>query len=72
MFHVVVENPQGLSTGPCRVELDGELVQDGLIDLVDDGRDHRVLVTLLAGDFLLWRESAKLAGHLDDEPRADE
>jgi cyclic beta-1,2-glucan synthetase len=70
-FHVVVENPQGLSTGPCRVELDGELVRDGLIDLVDDGRDHQVRVTLLPGDFLLRREPVKLCGHVDEEPRSD-
>jgi cyclic beta-1,2-glucan synthetase len=71
-FHIVVENPQGLSTGPCRVELDGELVRHGLIDLVDDGRDHQVRVTLLAGDSLLRKEPAKLAGHRDDEPRSRE
>ena len=69
-FHIVVENPQGLSTGPCRVELDGELVQDGLIDPVDDGRDHQVRVTLLAGDFLGRREPPRLTGHADDEPRS--
>jgi cyclic beta-1,2-glucan synthetase len=47
-FHIVVANPHGLSRGPCRVELDGQLVADGLIEVVDDGKEHAVQVTLLA------------------------
>jgi cyclic beta-1,2-glucan synthetase len=57
-LHIVVENPQGLSKGPCRVELDGELVPNGLIELIDDGRDHQVRVTLLAGEVPAQREPA--------------
>ena len=49
-LHIVVANPLGISRGPCRVELDGELVPDGLIAFIDDGRDHQVRVTLLAWD----------------------
>jgi cyclic beta-1,2-glucan glucanotransferase len=69
-LHIVIENPQGLSRGPCRVELDGQLVPDGLIDLADDGRDHQVRVTLLTGDFLTRKEPTKLTAQLDDEPRS--
>lgn len=39
-----------LTRGPCRVELDGQIVEGGLFDLVDDGREHQVRVTLLVGD----------------------
>ena len=47
-LHILVDNPLGLSKAPCRVELDGALVEDGLITLVDDGLTHEVRVTLLA------------------------
>jgi cellobiose phosphorylase len=71
-FHIVVENPQGLSKAPCRVELDGELVVDGRIDLVDDGREHQVRVVLLAGEPLSPREPAKALSRLDGEPQSQE
>ena len=49
-FHIVVENPLGLSRAPCRVELDGALVQGGLIELASDGGAHEVRVVLLADE----------------------
>lgn len=45
-FQVRIENPEHLSTGPCTVELDGELVPGGAIPLTDDGRTHQIRVTL--------------------------
>jgi cyclic beta-1,2-glucan synthetase len=60
-FHVVVDNPLGLPAGPCRVELDGDVVQSGLIDPSADGQSHQVRVTLLAA----------LPGGRDDRAGAD-
>jgi cyclic beta-1,2-glucan synthetase len=46
-YQIVVENPQGLSTGLCRIELDGELLPDGAIALDGEFREHQVRVLLL-------------------------
>ena len=48
VLHIVVDNPLGLSRAPCRVEIDGKLASDGLLDLPSDGLTHEVRVTLLA------------------------
>ena len=47
-YDIVIENPEGVSHGIIRVELDGATVPAGLesIDLVDDGGVHPVRVLL--------------------------
>jgi cyclic beta-1,2-glucan synthetase len=46
LLHIVVDNPDGVSRGPCRVELDGRPVE-GPLAFPDDGARHEVRVTLL-------------------------
>ena len=48
-FHVTVENPRGVNRGVARVELDGELVEDGRIALDEATGEHSVRVVLLGG-----------------------
>lgn len=45
-YRIHVENPEGLSTGVCAVELDGAPVPGGAIPVADDGRTHAVRVVL--------------------------
>jgi cyclic beta-1,2-glucan synthetase len=47
-YEIVIENPDGVSRGVLRAELDGEPLQgrEAVITLVDDGDTHRVRVTL--------------------------
>ncbi len=45
-YHIVVKNPEGLSTGLTRIELNSELVLQNEIDLIDDGKNYEVVVTL--------------------------
>lgn len=45
-FHIVIENPHGLSNGPCEVELDGNRVPDGAITLEGAKGDHQVRVVI--------------------------
>ncbi len=49
-YHIMVENPHGLSKGICRIWLDGEWRPDGRIPLVRDGRPHAVRAVLEQGD----------------------
>jgi cyclic beta-1,2-glucan synthetase len=53
LYHIEVENPNGLTRGVAHAELDGEPVDAGRIPLVDDGKAHSVRIVL--GD----REAAK-------------
>jgi cellobiose phosphorylase len=48
-YHIVVENPQGVSKGARTVLLDGQKLPDGRIPLVDDGIRHEVRVILGTG-----------------------
>jgi len=41
-----VSNPERLNRGVKQVSLDGRLLPDGVIPLVDDGREHWVKVLL--------------------------
>jgi cyclic beta-1,2-glucan synthetase len=41
-----VLNPERLNRGVRQVSLDGQPLPDGLIPLVDDGREHQVQVLL--------------------------
>jgi cyclic beta-1,2-glucan synthetase len=46
-YRIKVENPQSVSRGIARVELDGKpLPNSSNIPIVDDGVEHRVLVVL--------------------------
>jgi cyclic beta-1,2-glucan synthetase len=45
-YHIQVHNPDGVSRGVQRVELDGQPLADGQIPLEDDGRPHEVSVWL--------------------------
>jgi cellobiose phosphorylase len=40
------DNPSGVATGVRRIELDGQVLTEGTIPLVDDGRRHRVHVLM--------------------------
>ncbi|MDQ4078141.1 MAG: glycosyl transferase family 36, partial [Chloroflexota bacterium] len=46
IYQIRVENPEGLNRGVKRVELDGEVVVEGAIPLVNDGRRHKVVVVM--------------------------
>lgn len=43
---IQLENPSGVQTGVRRIELDGASLPSNRIPLADDGRRHRVRVTL--------------------------
>ncbi len=47
-YDIVVENPRGVGRGVTRIELDAETLPAGSIriPLVDDGRSHKIRVTL--------------------------
>jgi cyclic beta-1,2-glucan synthetase len=45
-YAIVVENSGGVSSGVARIDVDGKVVTDGRIPLVDDGRTHRVAVSM--------------------------
>jgi len=48
-YSIRVENPRGVNRGVARVTLDGADAPDLAVRLVDDGRPHEVIVTLLGG-----------------------
>ncbi|MEY2931467.1 MAG: hypothetical protein RL033_2216 [Pseudomonadota bacterium] len=45
-YEIRVDNPQHVSCGVAQLQLDGQVVREGHIRLVDDGRSHEVRVTL--------------------------
>jgi cyclic beta-1,2-glucan synthetase len=47
-YEITVENPNGVSHGVSRVELDGKAIEtsDGKVALADDGAHHKVRVIL--------------------------
>ncbi len=45
-YHITVENPQGLNRGVTAVELDGSLLPDRAVPLVDDRHSHTVRVIM--------------------------
>jgi cyclic beta-1,2-glucan synthetase len=45
-YHITIENPDRVSHGVVRVELDGEEMKDGLIPIREDGRSHVARVVL--------------------------
>jgi cyclic beta-1,2-glucan synthetase len=46
VYRIEVENPEGAGKGVREVTLDGEVVPEGRVPLVDDGQTHTVHVTL--------------------------
>ncbi len=45
-YHIEVRNPDGGEHGVRRLSIDGQTVQAGCIDLIDDGKAHQVHVTV--------------------------
>jgi cyclic beta-1,2-glucan synthetase len=45
-YAITVQNPAGTNRGVQQVTLDGQAVPDRVIELVDDGREHRVEVVM--------------------------
>jgi cyclic beta-1,2-glucan synthetase len=45
-YAIAVRNPDGVSTGVARVEVDGREVADRVVQLADDGSRHEVVVTM--------------------------
>ncbi len=47
-YDIAIENPDGVSRGVARMELNGQTVTDprGLLPLVDDGKTHKVRVVM--------------------------
>ena len=45
-YSIYVKNPYGVNTGTRCIYLDSTLIKEGFIPLVDDGREHRLDVTL--------------------------
>ena len=46
MYHLLVQNPYNASNGATTLTLDGKLLEDEKIVLEEDGREHKVVVTL--------------------------
>lgn len=47
LYTIQVKNPHALSSGPVKVEIDGQLTEGQEINLVDDQKNHSVFVTIL-------------------------
>ncbi|MFU8890591.1 MAG: GH36-type glycosyl hydrolase domain-containing protein [Anaerosomatales bacterium] len=48
-YHITVENPRGVNRGVAWIELDGAVLDEPLVPLAGDGREHYVKVMLLGG-----------------------
>jgi cyclic beta-1,2-glucan synthetase len=48
-YRIRVDNPRGVNRGVARVTLDGSPAENLSVRLVDDGRTHDVIVTMLGG-----------------------
>jgi cyclic beta-1,2-glucan synthetase len=46
VYRIIVENPTAVSRGVASVELDGKMLPEGEIQLVDDRAVHNVRITL--------------------------
>ena len=46
IYAISVENPEGVNTGILQVWLDGILLPEGQIPLMDDGRQHTVRIVM--------------------------
>ena len=45
-YHVVVENSEGSRRRVRSVSVDGRVLPEGVVELVDDGRQHKVQIAL--------------------------
>ncbi|HJS28675.1 MAG TPA: protein ndvB, partial [Anaerolineales bacterium] len=45
-FHIRVENPSGINRGVREIWMDGKSLREGLIPLVEDGKEHEITVQL--------------------------
>jgi cyclic beta-1,2-glucan synthetase len=45
-YRIAVENPDGVNRGVRSVDVDGRVMSDGLIPIIDDGGVHHVRVVL--------------------------
>ncbi len=45
-YHIEIKNPAGVTRGVRLVTLDGATMSDGVVPLVDDGKEHAVVVEL--------------------------
>jgi cyclic beta-1,2-glucan synthetase len=46
LYHIHVENPEGIAQGVRELTLDGKEISNGVMPLVDDGEEHKVSVKL--------------------------
>jgi cellobiose phosphorylase len=46
IYLIQINNPENRTTGVKRIELDGQLLSGLSIPLVEDGREHRVTITM--------------------------
>ena len=46
VYHIQLENPNHLNRGDLVVELDGQVIADGVIQLQDDGNEHQVKIVI--------------------------
>jgi len=45
-YHILVKNPDGVNRGVKQVMLDGWVLPEGKIRLLDDGQEHKVRVRM--------------------------
>jgi cellobiose phosphorylase len=45
-YHIRVENPAGVNQGVKQVTMDGDILPDANIPLLDDGQPHKVQVLM--------------------------
>jgi cyclic beta-1,2-glucan synthetase len=46
MYHITIQNPQGVRRGVARISVDGVLMAAGAVPLTDDHVTHQVAVTM--------------------------
>jgi cellobiose phosphorylase len=46
VYNIEIKNPLGVNEGVKSIALDGRLVEDGMVSLLDDGREHDVEVLM--------------------------
>jgi len=45
-YHLVIDNSGGSGRGVRSVSIDGRVVPEGVVELADDGRQHKVQIAL--------------------------
>jgi len=58
VYEIEVENPLGVSTGVTSIEFDGQQLEMNKITLVEDGKTHKIKVTLGHGPLLQSNDTA--------------